>query len=248
MAAVGIIAVGRKFDAGVLQRSSFTRHRSTSINSSIVYFGGDLFDHKHLIGNALLASYIELESSNAYSCLLPQDQEHTSNRRVSIRNQDLKAIIESDFGLFNFDGADLDSGTVVEFMVAKQLDIPVVILRTDIRNAGDQDSGGDNWNLMCSSYPRTEIVSVNGMELYQQASGNDIHQKITSIYKSLSLSVIQALDKVRDTPPLCDSAELTGNLYKWCAQYCGGGMEELLEDTSWFEAVLARKRSRGLIT
>ena len=200
-----------------------------------------------MIGNALLASYIDVHSSNAYSCLLPQDQEHSSNRRVSIRNQDLKAIIESDLGLFNFDGADLDSGTVVEFMVAKQLDIPVVILRTDIRNVGDQGIEGDSWNLMCSNYPRTEIVSVNGMELYQQASGKDIHQKIEFIYKSLSLSVIQALDKVAETSPLCDSELFTNNLYKWCAQYCGGGMEELLEDTSWLEAVLARKRSRGFI-
>lgn len=217
------------------------------MDSLNIYFAGDLFDHKHLIGNALLASYIERLSASSYHCSLPQDQEHASNRRVTIRNQDLKAIIESDVGLFNFDGADLDSGTVVEFMVAKQLDIPVVILRTDIRHAGDQDIEGDSWNLMCSNYPRTETISINGMELYQQASGHDIHEKIDSIYSSLSLSVIQALDKVRGAPPLCDSEVLTKNLYQWCTRYCGGGMEELLDDTSWLEGVLDRKRSRGLI-
>lgn len=212
-----------------------------------IYFAGDLFDHKHLIGNALLAEYIERESSNTYRCFLPQDQEHASNRSVSIRNQDLKAIIESDVGLFNFDGADLDSGTVVEFMVAKQLDIPVVVLRTDIRLAGDQDAGDDNWNLMCSNYPRTTTIDVNGMQLYQKASGEDIYQKIESIYGSLSRSVIQALDNVRTTPPLSDSEELTKHLYQWCTQYCGAGMEELLQDSSWLEGVLSRKRQRGLI-
>jgi len=217
------------------------------MDSLSVYFAGDLFDHKHLIGNALLADYIERVSSNAYRCLLPQDQEHGTNRRVSIRNQDLKMIMESDVGLFNFDGADLDSGTVVEFMVAKQLDIPVVILRTDIRYAGDQDINGDNWNLMCSNYPRSETISVNAMEIFQQAAQYDLHEKIERIYTSLSLSVVQALDRVRQISPICDSDVLTKNLYEWTTQYCGGGMEELLEDKQWLEGVLNRKRKHGLI-
>jgi len=156
-------------------------------------------------------------------------------------------VIESDLGLFNFDGADLDSGTVVEFMVAKQLDIPVVLLRTDIRHAGDQSNEGDSWNLMCSNYPRAETVCINAMELYQQAAGNDIHEKIDSIYRSLSVSVIRALDNVRQRSPLTGSEILTENLYQWCAQYCGGGMEELLSDKVWLQDVLKRKRKHGLI-
>ena len=217
------------------------------MSSLNIYFAGDIFDHKHLIGNALLANYIERMSSNTYRCSLPQDHEQGSNRRASIRNQDLKMLIESDVGLLNFDGADLDSGTVVEFMVAKQLDIPAVVLRTDIRTAGDQVIEGDNWNLMCSNYPRSETICINGMEIYQQAAGHDIHAKIDTIYRSLSFSVIQALNKVREIPPLCDSDVLTTNLYQWCTRYCGGGMEELLEDTRWLEDVLNRKRRHGLI-
>ena len=100
------------------------------------------------------------------ACCL-QDFEQGSNRKEHIRDQDLKMVMEADLGLFNFDGADLDSGTVVEFIVAKQLDIPSVVLRSDFRNAGDQDAKGDKWNLMCSFYPRTEIVMINGMEWYQ---------------------------------------------------------------------------------
>ena len=217
------------------------------MSSLQIYFAGDVFDHKHLIGNALLAHYIERMSSNAYRCKLPQNEEQASKRRTSIRNQDLKLLIESDLGLFNFDGADLDSGTVVEYMVAKQLDIPTVILRTDIRSAGDQDDNGDSWNLMCSGYPRTETVNVNGMALYQQAAADDIRKAIDAMYEPLSLSVIEALNKVREIPPLCDSEALTQNLYQWCTQYCGAGMEELLDDSSWLDALLNRKRELGLI-
>ena len=70
--------------------------------------------------------------------------------------------------LFNFDGSDLDSGTVVEFVYAKLLDIPAVILRTDFRGGGDQDTDGDAWNLMASFYPRTRNVTLNAMAWYQE--------------------------------------------------------------------------------
>jgi len=38
----------------------------------VIYFGGDLFDHKDLIGNAILASYMEKVSGGKYHCYLPQ--------------------------------------------------------------------------------------------------------------------------------------------------------------------------------
>ena len=77
---------------------------------------------------------------------------------VDIRNQDLKQVMACDLALFNFDGTDLDSGTVVEFMMAKVLDIPSVLLRSDFRASGDQEREGDDWNLMCSFYPRSKKV------------------------------------------------------------------------------------------
>ena len=135
-----------------------------------IYFAGELFDHKHLIGNALLASHIERLSGGRYRCILPQDLEQTGSRAVDIRNQDLIGVATCDLALFNFDGSDLDSGTVVEFVYAKLLDIPAVILRTDFRGGGDQDTDGDAWNLMASFYPRTRNVSLNSMAWYQEAS------------------------------------------------------------------------------
>ena len=84
--------------------------------------------------------------------LLPQTFRPTTVEAVDIRNQDLLQLMTCDLALFNFDGTDLDAGTVVEFMFAKFLDIPAVLLRTDFRAAGDQPGAGDAWNLMCSFY------------------------------------------------------------------------------------------------
>ena len=79
-----------------------------------VYFAGELFDHKHLIGNAILAEAIERYSERRYTCVLPQDLELSEGRAVAIRNLDLKQVMACDLGLFNFDGTDVDAGTVVE--------------------------------------------------------------------------------------------------------------------------------------
>ena len=138
-----------------------------------VYFAGDLFDHKHLAGNAILAEAIDRRSAGRYACVVPQDLEQATARMVDIRNQDLKQVMACDLALFNFDGTDLDSGTVVEFMMAKMLDIPSVLLRSDFRASGDQEREGDDWNLMCSFYPRSKKVQFNAMAWYQEARKAD---------------------------------------------------------------------------
>ena len=56
--------------------------------------------------------YIEQVSQGRYLCVLPQDLEQATERAVDIRNQDLKQVVTCDLGLFNFDGTELDSGTV----------------------------------------------------------------------------------------------------------------------------------------
>src|SRR5690606_18601323 len=97
------------------------------------------------------------KSHGRYRCRLPQDFELRGLHPQTIRDQDIRALIECDLALFNFDGTELDSGTVVEFMFAKFADIPSVILRSDLRGGGDQGRG-DPWNLMVSFYPRTVTV------------------------------------------------------------------------------------------
>ena len=206
-----------------------------------IYFAGDLFDHKHLTGNALLAEAIEEHSRGRYACVVPQDLEQSTERAVDIRNQDLKQLMACDLGLFNFDGTDLDSGTVVEFMMAKMLDIPSVILRSDFRSSGDQDKDGDDWNLMCSFYPRVRVVRFNAMTWYQQARGTG------RLYARIAAAVIEQLDAVRAEPPVLDGgARRQDELYRWAARFPGGGFEACC-GAGFVERVIEAKRSRNLL-
>ena len=98
------------------------------------YFAGGLFDHKELIGNKLLADAIADVSEGRWEALLPQDEENQlRDDPKSIRDNDFQMVLKSDAALFNFDGTELDSGTVAEFMAARFIDLPCVIFRSDFR-------------------------------------------------------------------------------------------------------------------
>ena len=136
-----------------------------------IYFGGELFSAKHLLGNAALADAIRERSQGRFLPRLPQNFEQRDLSAQQVRDQDIRALLACDLGLFNYDGPELDSGTVVEFMFAKFADIPAVLLRTDFRTAGDQWIGGDPWNLMSSFYPRTTPLVCHAMSIYQAGLG-----------------------------------------------------------------------------
>ena len=214
-----------------------------------LYFAGDLFDHKHLTGNALLAGAIEEHSGGRYACVVPQDLEQSTERAVDIRNQDLKQVMACDLGLFNFDGTDLDSGTVVEFMLAKMLDIPSVVLRSDFRSSGDQEKDGDDWNLMCSFYPRVRVVSFNAMAWYQQArqGAEGPGGAEGRFYARIAAAVIEQLDAVRTEAPLFDGdARRLEELYRWAMRFPGGGFEACC-GPGFVERVIADKRRKQLL-
>jgi nucleoside 2-deoxyribosyltransferase len=135
-------------------------------NGYTVYLAGELFDLKHLAGNALLSESLSAVSNGRYRPVLPQDIELPSLEPKVIRDMDYAALLGCDAAIFQFDGSDLDSGTVAEFMTAKFADIPSVLLRTGFRRSGDRNS--NPWNLMCDSFPRTESVVVDTMVLYSK--------------------------------------------------------------------------------
>ncbi len=214
-----------------------------------VYFAGELFDHKHLIGNAILAEAIESYSNGRYACVVPQHLEQATGRAVDIRNQDLKQVMACDMGLFNFDGTDLDSGTVVEFMMAKFLDIPSVILRSDFRSSGDQDKDGDDWNLMCSFYPRVRQVLFNAMAWYQEAreGAADLDECSTRLYARIAAAVIEQLDAVRAEPPVDESqSQRMHSLYDWATHFPGGGLKDICGQ-GFVDEVVVGKRRKGLL-
>ncbi|MXZ75548.1 MAG: nucleoside 2-deoxyribosyltransferase [Gemmatimonadetes bacterium] len=219
-----------------------------------VYFAGDLFDHKHLAGNELLAGAVDRRSGGRYACVLPQDLEQATGRMVDIRNQDLMQVMACDLGLFNFDGTDLDSGTVVEFMMAKMLDIPSVLLRSDFRASGDQEREGDDWNLMCSFYPRSRKVQFNAMAWYQEArrdrgpgDGAPAADWTDRLYNRMADAVIEALDAVRTEPSAFGGDEARINtVYAWAARFPGSGFDNLC-GRGFVEKTIEEKRRKGLL-
>lgn len=188
------------------------------MNMYKIYFAGDLFDQKHLTGNCLLAQKIEKLSNNQYKCFLPQNWESTLTSSVEIRNRDIASIIHSDFVLFNFDGEDLDSGTVVEFMVAKMLDIPAVLLRTDFRNGG---SFGEDWNPMLAGFPRCVISKHHSLIMYNELGVEGMHG-------ALAQSIINAFEKVTKEQSVFTCYDEIVSAYQHVIKMCGGKLSELV--------------------
>ena len=115
-----------------------------------IYFGGELFSTKHLLGNVALADAIRRRSGGRFQSLLPQVLEQRDTTAQAIRDQDIRALLACDLGIFHYDGPELDAGTVVEFMFAKFADIPSVLLRTDFRGSGEISIRGEPRNHMTS--------------------------------------------------------------------------------------------------
>ena len=226
-----------------------------------VYFGGELFDIKHLVGNAYMAEAIYEKSHGKFLCHLPQDFELRGLNPHVIRDQDIIALFEADLAIFNFDGTELDSGTVVEFMLAKFADIPTVILRTDLRAAGDQGSARhDPWNLMASFYPRTEVVRAASLIDYRVLQKSRLRQAPDDITRlagqhasatgsmicdRLAAKVVTALNKVLRLPPAMPP-EVRNDVYTWLSAMPGlkGKKKEL---RAHLAKILERKIIRGVL-
>ena len=188
-----------------------------------IYFAGQLFDHKHLAGNALLAAHIDDRSQGRYRCVLPQDLEQ---RGVSPME------------------------AVVEYMYAKMLDIPCVILRTDFRYAGDQKGEGDPWNLMASYYPRAPVLFLDGMQWYQDAlaQGGSAAEVSARYHRRIAAEVVTLLDEVRATPPILEGGRAGAEReYRWALRMAGGSLTVLADDAEYIRRVVSRKIALGLL-
>ena len=212
-----------------------------------IYFAGDLFDSKDLGGNLMLADAIEKVSGNRYKIMLPQDGECEVIERTSqtIRDADFKLLFNCDLLVANFDGPDLDSGTVVEFCFAKMVDMPAVLLRTDFRDSGDNTlPDGEPWNLMCSHYPRTEVLHINGMVRYHECRSASRREWLEKYYDSIAQDVVNSLDKVVKQPSWLKADELL-NQYRMAVKSTGGSVPEIFPDAV-LSALAESKISTGL--
>jgi len=221
-----------------------------------VFFAGELFNLKHLIGNAYLAEAVYEKSHGRYLCQLPQDFDPRGTTPRTIRDHHIRSLVGSDLALFSFDGPDLDSGTVSEFMIAKFADIPSVILRSDRRGAG---AGASQWNPMANFYPRTAVISIDGLGSYK-AIIKRRHRKLDEVIRlagqhssadaqrmcdDVAAAVVRALDRVREMPPVMPR-HLREEIYNWLPLMPGlRGKEKPLRRE--FEGYLERKVQRDLL-
>jgi hypothetical protein len=226
------------------------------LRSLNVFFAGELFNLKHLIGNAYLAEAIYEKSHGRYLCQLPQDFDPRGTTPRTVRDHHVRSLIGSDLALFSFDGPDLDSGTLAEFMIAKFADIPSVILRSDRRGAGGRVP---QWNPMANFYPRTAVLSIDGLGTYK-AIVKKRHRKLDEVIRlagqhssadaqrmcdDIAAAVVRALDRIREAPPVMPR-HLREEIYNWLPLMPGlRGKEKALRKE--FEGHLERKVQRDLL-
>jgi len=223
-----------------------------------VYLGGELFSLKHLIGNAWLAEALYEKSHGKYRCVLPQDFAELRGRsRRGIRDHNLRTLVGCDLALLNFDGSDLDSGTVVEFMFSKFADIPAVLLRTDIRSAGDLRS--EPWNLMAGGFPRTTTVVVPGLFNYRgslqrrhrplddasRLAGQHSSATAQLVCEHMAALCVRAFDRLLVSEPVMPK-HLREEAYQWLALLPAlrGKQKEIRRE---FERHLEHKVERDLL-
>ena len=221
-----------------------------------VFFAGELFSLKHLIGNAYLAEAIYEKSHGRYLCQLPQDFDPRGTTPRTIRDHHVRSLMGCDLALFSFDGPDLDSGTLAEFMIAKFADIPSVILRSDRRGSGTRAT---QWNPMANFFPRTAILSLDGLGAYK-AILKKRHRKLDEVIRlagqhssadaqrmcdDVAAAVVRAFDRVREVPPVMPR-HLREEVYNWLPLMPGlRGKEKALRKE--FEHYLETKVQRDLL-
>jgi nucleoside 2-deoxyribosyltransferase len=209
-----------------------------------VYFAGELFSVKHLVGNAALANAIDRLSFGRFVCVLPQTLEDRAMSAHEIRDQDIVALLNCDLAIFNFDGPELDSGTVAEFMFAKFADIPSLLLRTDFRRAGDQ--GADPWNLMLSFYPQTKTLCLNSMEIYKLSIERDRSPVNAgkSMVDTVAAAIVKELEKLSQFPPIM-TGELVEPVFRWISRCAGFQSSESIEKVM---AALANRKGKLMLS
>ncbi len=146
----------------------------------IVYSAGGLFTQDELAANILLKEAVWKLSDGKFQLFLPQSRELQELDRpdveAHIRNTDLLEVVSADMILARFDGPELDSGTVVEYVVAKCLGKPAVILRSDFRRVSFANIC-EPYNLMAKNWPRTVEVQFDSYEVWSDIFTQEHHRQ-----------------------------------------------------------------------
>jgi nucleoside 2-deoxyribosyltransferase len=179
---------------------------------------------------------------------------------VYLRNADLLGMVTADIVMARFDGLELDSGTVVEFTMAKSLGKPTVILRSDFRHLSGTGIE-EPYNLMARSWPRTVEVHTASLQDYvgllakerEALSGgasyeatltaelNTMHKGVDQIAKKL-IDGLDAALKMESPYP----AEYREMLYRALRYSPGSGFDQMLTEDGLEEVIQRLKRNGTL--
>ena len=137
----------------------------------VAYLAGGLFTQYDLAANVRLKESVWRLSKGKFELDLPQSKElrqlEHEDLAAYIRNADLLRLVEADILVARFDGQELDTGALVEFMIAKMLGKPAVILRSDSRHS-NSNGLDEPYNLMVKNWPRTIELQVDSFGDYLQ--------------------------------------------------------------------------------
>ena len=236
----------------------------TSAKSYTVYAAGEIFTQHNLATNVFIKDSVWKQSNSRFELVLPQSKElrHIDHSDITaqIRNIDLLQVLEADIFLARFDGLELDAGSVVEFMLAKFLGKPTVILRCDSRRLGGKDLD-EPYNLMVKNWPRT--IEIHFDSLYKFTTGfADEREKLGNIdtfhttieaelqtvmmgIDELAQKIIHGLETVLEMKsPYPD--EYQEIVYKVARYSPAGGFEQLLSEKE-LEALVEKFRRNGTL-
>jgi len=229
-----------------------------------IYFAGGLFTQHDISTNVLIKESVWRLSNGKFELVLPQSKElrHLDRSDVAayLRNADLLQVVSADVLLARFDGPDLDTGTVVEFMVARMLGKPVVILRSDTRHLSGNGLD-DPYNLMVKSWPRTVEVHIDSLMDYvrtlakvrealiesdtPQATLDAELDMVRIAIDDLALKVIAALESVLNMKSPYP-AKYQGVVYE-AMRYCPGSSFDQLLSQPKLEAIIKKLRNHNTL-
>jgi len=236
---------------------------ASSVGPYTVYTAGGLFTQDELTTNVLIKEAVWRLSDGKFQLILPQSRELRELDRddveAYIRNDDSLNVLQADILLARFDGLEVDSGTVIEFALAKFLGKPVVILRTDFRR---QSCTGlsEPYNLMLMNWPRTVEIKLQsymvwaGLLAESQAPGDHepfqaaMNAELGMVQKSvdeIARQVISAMEAVLELespyPP-----EYQEVVYKATRISLGSGFDQMLT-ASELDRTIHRLRQNGTL-
>ncbi len=230
----------------------------------IVYCAGGLFTQDELATNILIKEAVWQLSNGKYQLFLPQSRELQELDRPDveayIRNTDLLEVVKADVILARFEGLELDSGTVVEFAMAKCLGKPTVILRSDFRRVSFAGLC-EPYNLMVKNWPRTVEVQLNSYAIWadlfaeeRQAVGDSdtlqgmmraelgtLQKSVHEIAKQIMAGLEAVMEMKSPYPP-----EYQEVVYQASRFGPGSGFDELLTKRALVE-IMQRLRNNGTL-